>query len=117
MWYCCKLIQCNDHCCHQCGYAIVAYHSSMHRYRYASTNTNTMLEIVREGVPIERLAEVNIPVPLADVVERATRRDPETRYANASEMLAQLEQALDEMKAFVSPTRLATWLDSHGLYR
>jgi serine/threonine-protein kinase len=78
--------------------------------------TTAMVKIVREGVPIYELDELNTPRALVGIVARATARAPAERYATAVEMCQALEDFMASEGMFVSPTRLAAYLSMHGLY-
>ncbi len=81
----------------------------------AQNNTATMLKIVREGVPIEELAELHLPPELVEIVTRSTNRDPAERFASAMDMCNQLEDWMTSGGIFVSPSKFSTYLHAHGL--
>lgn len=82
----------------------------------ARDETTAMIKIVREGVPLRELEETGVPRPLQHIVARATSRDPAQRYPTALEMCAVLESWMATEGMFVSPSRLAAYLSSYGLY-
>ena len=58
----------------------------------------------------ELLLESDVPVELADVIERATSRDPRDRHATPREMAAWLSLAEEESGGVMSNDDLADWL-------
>lgn len=68
---------------------------------------DTMLAIVREGLDYSRLEEVQVPGILIEVVKMATQRDPDNRFAQAGAFVRALEEAMQRMELFASPTRFA----------
>jgi serine/threonine protein kinase len=82
----------------------------------SSNSTATMLKIVREGLPFQELAEMAVPERLIEVIQKATARDPELRYASADAMCHELEDWLEVAGTFASPSRFSTYLHQHGLF-
>jgi len=60
----------------------------------AETPVAVAMKHVREPMPDVRLSRPDLSAALGAVVERATAKERENRYATATEMLADLEQAL-----------------------
>jgi serine/threonine-protein kinase len=81
----------------------------------AKDETNAMFKIVSEGLPVDELRELGVPFDLQRIVERATRRDPKERYAAAQDMCNAMEDWMTSAGVFISPTKLSTYLHSHGL--
>lgn len=82
----------------------------------AASNVDLMITIVRSGLDLDRLLRAGVPAPLVDVVAQATASAPEQRFDSAGAFLRALEQALEHMGAFVSPTRLAEALQRANLF-
>lgn len=82
----------------------------------SSNSTATMLKIVREGLPFEELSAMAVPQRLIEVIQKATARDPELRYASADAMCHELEDWLEAAGTFASPSRFSTYLHQHGLF-
>lgn len=81
----------------------------------ADDETSVMYKIVTEGLPLASLEERGVPPQLQAIVEKASQRDPAERYATALEMCVALEDWLSSAGMFVSPTKLAEYLQAHGL--
>jgi WD40 repeat protein len=69
-------------------YAVLTGHAPR-----SGTDSNELLERVRREDPLPvRQREPGIPVELADVADKAMRRDPQSRYADAGELAEELRR-------------------------
>jgi eukaryotic-like serine/threonine-protein kinase len=74
-----------------------------------------MYRIVRDGLPLDDLRTLGVAFDIQRIIERATMRDPALRFGSALEMCVALEEWMASTGVFVSPTRFANYLSSHGL--
>jgi serine/threonine-protein kinase len=76
----------------------------------AEEPTKVMTKIMKEGPPYGDLDRALVPAELTAIVRRSTEMDPEQRFATARGMSLALEEFLEKVGAYVSPTVLANYL-------
>jgi eukaryotic-like serine/threonine-protein kinase len=82
----------------------------------SSNATASMMQIVRDGLPVRELKAYNTPKELIDIVAKATHKKPQDRFHTAAEMCNAIEDWMNSDGKFVSPSRLSSYLQVHGLY-
>ena len=75
-----------------------------------------LAKLMHEGLPMDALSEAGVPGPLISIVERATQRAPDERFAGALEMAAALEGWLEGSGLLASPSTLSRLFAEEGLY-
>jgi eukaryotic-like serine/threonine-protein kinase len=76
---------------------------------------SAMYKIVTEGVPLDELRQLGVPPAIQSIVERATMREPTKRYQSAIEMCYAIEDFMTSAGIFVSPTKMSSYFQAHGL--
>src|SRR5262249_36748088 len=91
---------------------VVFYEMLTEQKPFLGTSEMSILETVREcRVPPPTTINDKIPASLERVVMKALERDPESRYQDAGEMLADLERVLHEWPP-VSASGLVRFLET-----
>jgi hypothetical protein len=88
------------------GTALYALFSESSMYG-AAPDLPTLLERISSGVVHRRQSRIEyateVPPPLWPIIEACLEREPEARYANASEVLAALELCMEQLSAEAEP--------------
>ena len=79
-------------------------------------SADAMKRIVTDGLPIDQLAEYEVPDTVRNLVGIAVARAPDLRFQTAFEMAEALENYLSREGMFVSPASVAEFLQPCGVF-
>jgi serine/threonine protein kinase len=78
--------------------------------------TASMMQIVRDGLPVRELKAYNTPRELIDIIAKATHKKPQDRFHSAADMCNAIEDWMAAAGKFTSASRFSTYLHAHGLF-